>query len=323
MADETTPSHILRTKLNRPPVPADHVHRARLLAQLEKARGGPLTLISAPAGYGKSTLASCWLETSDCPGAWLSLDERDNDLRLFLTYFLEAIRSVFPSALQETLALLSSGTLPPVSVLAVTLLNELDQIEEEFILVLDDFHLIQEQSVTELLRELLRHPAGGMHLVLAGRRDPSVPISGLRARGLVTEVRMQDLRFTEAETAAFLEEVLADRVEEGTAEAWAERTEGWVTGLRLAALSLRHHPEAGPRMLEMLASSPYVTEYLFDEVLAGQAPAIRQYLLRSGPSSTVSVRPCAMRCVSRASSWGRLRWMGRASSPGCKRTTCS
>ena len=251
-----------------------------------------MTLISAPAGYGKSTLASCWLAASDFPGAWLSLDERDNDLRLFLTYFLEAIRTLFPSALQETVALLKAGSLPPVSVLVASLLNELEGIEQEFILVLDDFHRIEDPSVLDLLAEVLRYPAEPMHLVLAGRRDPFLPMSSLRARGLVTEIRAQALRFTAQETAAFLDGALTDRVEEATAAAWAEKTEGWVTGLRLAALSLRHQADAGAKMLEIVGTSRYVAEYFFEEVLAGQTPDVRQYLLRS----SILDRFCAPLC---------------------------
>jgi len=240
-----------------------------------------LTLISAPAGYGKSTLASCWLAASARPGAWLALDERDNDLRLFLTYLLEAIRSVFPAAMQETMALLRAGNLPPVSVLAASLLNELEGLEQEFILVLDDFHWIHEQSVLDLLAEMLRYPTEPMHLVLAGRRDPFLPISSFRARGLVTEIRAQALRFTAEETAAFLEGAFADQVEEAIAAAWAEKTEGWVTGLRLAALSLRHQADARASMLETAGSSGFVVEYLFEEVLARLPPEVRQQLLRS------------------------------------------
>ena len=292
MEDETTPSPILRTKLNRPPVPSDHVHRTRLLDELEKGRERPLTLISAPAGYGKSTLASCWLAASDFPGAWLSLDERDNDLRLFLTYFLEAIRTLFPTALQETVALLKAGSLPPVSVLAASLLNELEGVEQEFILVLDDFHRIQNPSVLDLLAEVLRYPAEPMHLVLAGRRDPFLPMSNLRARGLVTEIRAQGLRFTTQETEAFLHGALSDRVEEATAAAWAEKTEGWVTGLRLAALSLCHQADAGAKMLETVGSSRYLTEYFYEEVLARQTTDVRQHLLRS----SILDRFCAPLC---------------------------
>lgn len=298
MEDDTTLGPIIRTKLNHPPVPVDHVHRPRLVEELERYRSRPLTLISAAAGYGKSTLASCWLATCECPGAWLSLDERDNDLRLFLTYFLEAIRIPFPSALQETLALVKARTLPAVSVLAASLLNELDRIEQAFILVLDDFHRIREPSVIDLLDEVLRYPPRSMHLVLACRRDPFLPISSLVARGLVTEICARDLCFTEEETATFLDRVLGYSVEEATAVSWTEKTEGWVTGLRMAAHSLRHQPDVAAKILEAPGNTSGVVGYLFDEVLAVQPPVFRRHLLRS----SILDRFCAPLCdVLRAS----------------------
>jgi LuxR family maltose regulon positive regulatory protein len=155
MADETMKIHILRTKLHRPWVPRDHVHRVRLVERLEQGRQRPLTLVSAPAGCSKSTLVSCWLEACDCPSAWVSLHEQDNDLRLFLTYFVAAVQTIFSHAVSETMVLVNAPTLPPLSFLAGSLANELDLIEEDFVLVLDDIHCIQDQSVYELLTELL------------------------------------------------------------------------------------------------------------------------------------------------------------------------
>jgi len=212
MADETTSLPIIRTKLHRPPVPREHVHRPLLLEPLEQRRQRPLTLVSAPAGYGKSTLVSCWLDRCDCPIGWISLDQHDNDLLLFLTYFVAAVHTMFPDAVSEMMTLVNARTLPPLSVLAGSLANELDLIEEDFVLVLDDIHLIQEKSVYDLLTELLRHPPRPMHLVLVGRRDPSLPITSLRARDQVTEVRLFDLRFTTVETAAFLKTALGEQV---------------------------------------------------------------------------------------------------------------
>lgn len=182
MAEEKTNIQILRTKLHRPRVHKDHVHRARLVERLEERRYRPLTLVSAPAGYGKSTVVSCWLERCDCPSGWVSLHEQDNDLRLFLTYFVAGVQTMFPHAVSETMALLNAPTLPPLSVLAASLTNELDLIEENFILVLDDFHCIQDKSVHDLLSELLRQPPRPMHLVIVSRRDPSLPITSLHGR---------------------------------------------------------------------------------------------------------------------------------------------
>ena len=155
-ADESTA--ILRTKLHRPPVDRNHVHRPHLLERLDQRRRRPLTLVSAPAGYGKSVLISCWLEACEDPGAWLSLDENDDDLLTFTAYFIAAVETIFPGACRNTQALLNGPDLPPMAALATSLLNELELIEQPSILVLDDFHHIQDESVHELLSELLHHP---------------------------------------------------------------------------------------------------------------------------------------------------------------------
>jgi LuxR family maltose regulon positive regulatory protein len=279
MAGEANPTSLLRTKLHRPPVPEDHVHRPRLLGRLEQRRKRPLTLVSAPAGYGKSVLISYWLETCDAPSAWLSLDEQDNDLRLFLSYFLAAVRTISPDAVSETMTLVNVSTLPPLSVLASSLANELDSIEQDFILVLDDVHRIQEKSVLDLLNILLRHPPRPMHLVLIGRKDPSLPIASLRARDQVTEVRLFDLRFATEETVAFLQTALGEPIEEATAATLTEKAEGWVTGLRLAVLAMRGHDDAVGKLLKLKGTTAYVMDYLIAEVLDAQSPVIRRSLL--------------------------------------------
>jgi LuxR family maltose regulon positive regulatory protein len=291
MEDKTSDISLLRTKLYRPPVPSDHVDRPELIKRLEKGRQRPLTLVSAPAGYGKSTLVSAWLETCGCPSAWVSLDEDDNDLRQFLSYFLAALRTIFPASGRKTQVLLNTPDLPPVSVLARSLTNELDQTEQDFILVLDDMHRLREESVHELLSELLQHPPPPMHLVLAGRHDPFLPISNLRARGQVTEIRLEDLRFRAAETAAFLQEVLGDQVDEVTAAALTEKAEGWVAALRLAVLVIRRLDDA-THLLELKGTTAYVTDYLIGEVLNTQSPVIRHYLV----STSIVDRFCAPLC---------------------------
>ena len=278
--DLTDESNItLFTKLHRPVVYRDHIHRPALIDRLNQRIRRLLTLVVAPAGYGKTMLVSCWLEASSSPSAWVSLDENDNDLRRFLSYFLAAIQTMFPDAGRKTMALANTSMLPPVSALAGNLINELDLIEQPFILVLDDFHLIKDESVLDLLTQLLHHPPQTMYLVLIGRRDPSLPISMLRAKGLVTEIRTQDLRFNEMETATFLTQVLGTHVDSVTAAAVEEKTEGWVTGLHLAALSMRHRGNLDPKLLEPQVDAQYVMEYLFTEVLSIQSPEITQGLL--------------------------------------------
>ena len=179
---------LLQSKLNRPRVTADLVHRPRLKEALDHGLDCPLILVVAPAGFGKSMLVSEWLKNGDLPYAWLSLDESDNDLGIFLTYFVSAIRTLFPDALPETHAFVTGGTLPAVGVIAQILIHELDALEHDIILALDDFHLIREQSIHELLSLVLWHPPQGMHLVIATRLDPSLSLETLRARGQVGEI---------------------------------------------------------------------------------------------------------------------------------------
>jgi len=251
MAGAKTNLAIIRTKLRRPPMVAKLVHRQRLFNLLDLRLPRPLTLVSAPAGYGKTVLVSSWLESSSRPSAWLSLDENDNDLRLFPIYFLASIRNTFSDVGSKTLAMVDALTIPTVAVLAGNLANEIDLIEQPFILVLDDFHHINNESVLNLLTLLLRHPPQPMHLVLIGRRDPSLPISTLRGQSLVTEIRTQDLRFNEVETATYLTQVLETPVDASTVSALNEKTEGWVTGLHLAILSMRHRGNLDPRLLRL------------------------------------------------------------------------
>ena len=192
MADETNIGIILRTKLHRPPTPSDYVHRPRLMDYLDQRRERPMTLVSAPAGYGKSTLVSCWLDRCDSPGAWLSLNENDDDLRQFLSYFIAAIETIFPNAVSASRALVDAPILPPLSTFVGSLGNELDAIEQDFILVLDDIHYLVEKSIHQFLNDLLRHPPRLMHLVLIGRRDPMLNVATLRARSQLAEIRLQD-----------------------------------------------------------------------------------------------------------------------------------
>ncbi len=289
---DATDIQILRTKLHRPPVPEDHVHRSRLLERLEKGRQRPLTLVSASAGYGKSTLVSCWLETSDCPGAWVSLDENENDLRLFLAYFLAAINQLFPAACKKTRSLLNATHQMPLQDLVITLVNELDRIEQPFILVLDDYYFIQEESVHNVLIELLNHPPEHMHLVVITRYDPPLPLIRYRAKGQMNEITTRDLNFSEAETNTFLQNVLAISVDDTMAAALSQKTEGWATGLRLLALAMRHRSDTLNNLLAPQAGVHYVMEYLFNEVLSNQPPRVRHYLL----STAILRRFCAPLC---------------------------
>ncbi|MGD9401859.1 MAG: LuxR C-terminal-related transcriptional regulator, partial [bacterium] len=269
---------ILTTRLHPPPISSDIVARPRLLKTLMEGRRRTMTLISAPAGYGKSVLASQWLAGEKCPGAWVSLDEDDGDPRTFLAYVLAAIQNTFPEAELKTQPLLQAAEMPPPKVLARHLLNDMERIGEEFILVLDDYHHITESSIHDLIVEMLRHPSPNMHLAVLTRRDPPFPIHALRAGGEMTEIGVQQLRFTPAETREFLDRLVRIDIDEDTAALLEERLEGWASGLRLVAITMAETGEYD-RMIEVIRDgSHYLQEYLLREVLSHVSRPISDYL---------------------------------------------
>lgn len=203
--EQTDP--IIQTKLHRPPLPRDLVARPRLSELLAAHTSPPLILISAPAGYGKSTLAKCLVEAFDCPSTWISLDEHDDDLVIFLGYFLSAIQLIHPGIGEETSALLKVSPLPPLRTLTTSLINELDQIEGKYLLVLDDYHCIHEASIHQLLDQLLLHPPLNFQLILSTRLDPLLSLTKLRAHADVVEFRAEDLRFSIQETRQLLKKI--------------------------------------------------------------------------------------------------------------------
>ncbi len=292
MQDKEAITPLIQTKLYRPPLPVDLIPRPRLTELLNLHTLPPLILISAPAGYGKSTLAKCLVSVLDYPSAWVSLDEHDNDLGGFLRYFLTAIQSIFPHALPETQALLMATPLPPLPAIAKNLINELDQIEQSFILVLDDYHLIEKQAIHDLLNELLLHPPRNLHLVLGTRLDPPLPLVTLRANSQLTEIRTQDLRFNSQETVLLFQKMIGDTVDQSVISEVNVRAEGWVTGLRLAALAMRHRIGRDTIKGDLSLNNRYVTEYLVTEILAKQAATLSDYMLKT----SVLERFCASLC---------------------------
>ena len=231
------------SRLIRPELPTTIVHRSQLIQKLEAGRNKKMTLVSAPSGYGKSTLVSDWLAHCDTPSAWLTLDKSGNDLKLFLEYLLISIRTLIPDTCPKLKMLIEVANLPSISILATALANDLEKIPHPFILAVDDYSLIENKLVNDLLSELLIHPLHSMHLVLISRQDPFLPLSYLRTNNEITEIRVKDLCFSVAETTTFLEANLKHDIGLETASAWTERTEGWVTGLQLATYSLRDTAE--------------------------------------------------------------------------------
>jgi LuxR family transcriptional regulator, maltose regulon positive regulatory protein len=267
------------TKLQRPRIGHGLVRRARLLEQLNTPHS--LTFILAPAGYGKTTLLSTWLETCQMPTAWLSLDEHDNDLTVFVTGLIETLQGILPGAVDKTLTVLNGVTLPSPEALSHSLFNDLEAIQQDFILVLDDYQVIHKQAIHALLQELVSHLPRAMHLVLASRHDPPLPLARLRVLGHVVELRTPDLRLTLEEVAVFLREVMELSVDEQTIALLAAKTEGWPVGLRLAALSLRRQPTLEQTTTSTFASNRYVMDYLLAEVLSQLPISVQDFLIKT------------------------------------------
>ena len=293
MTVETSALTLIRTKLQPPRLPADLIHRRRLVDRLQAGLDRKLTLISAQAGAGKTTLLAQWLDEYPQPSAWLSLDEHDNDLLVFASYLIGALRTVFPGACEKTLALLSAAQTPPLRVITSLLVNELDDLvlavssegdcsAPGLILALDDYQTITEPEIHRLVSALLRHLPRSVHLALTTRSDPPLPLPQLRARGEMTEFRFVDLRFTPQETDAFLQRAVGREVSAETAARLAEKAEGWIVGLRLAALSMRVLSDDKAFAQRFRGtSSALIVEYLLNEVLARQSLEIQDFALRT------------------------------------------
>lgn len=273
---------LLRTKLYAPPPRPDRVRRPRLLNLLRagQAGGHRLTLVSAPAGYGKTTLITDWLSESSIPFAWLSLDTGDNDPTRFAAYLLAALESVGGEVGKAAADLAATHQAPPADLLIAALAGDLGPTPAPFILVLDDCHVLRTESIFNTLQALVDHMPQAFHLVLLTRVDPPLTLSRWRARGQMTELRADDLRFTADEAAAFLRETMRLDLPADAAWALGARTEGWISGLQLAGLSLQGLPpeRAVEFTREFSGSHRYVIDYLVQEVLAQQPPDVREFL---------------------------------------------
>lgn len=273
-------SALIAAKFHRPAPPCA-VARPALAARLHAglAAGRRITLISAPAGYGKTTLAAEWAATLDQPAAWLSLDVADDDPLRFCTYFVAALQRVCPAIGAELLPALLGGQLPPQAALVGALLNDLDAAPAPLVCVLDDFHAIQDPAIVGVLQDLLSHGGAALHLVLVTREDPALPLNRLRARDQLTEVRAADLRFDEAEAAAFLRGGLGLTLSTTDLARLTARTEGWPAGLQLAGLSLQGRADPAAFVKALSGSHRFILGYLTEEVLARQPATVQQFLL--------------------------------------------
>jgi LuxR family transcriptional regulator, maltose regulon positive regulatory protein len=280
------PAPLLLTKFYIPPSRTNVVLRLRLIERLNEGLHCKLTLISAPAGFGKTTLVSAWLANCQRPVAWLSLDEGDNDSTRFLIYLVSALQTMPPKTGganigEGVLRVLQSPQPPSTESILTALLNEITAIPDHFILVLDDYHVIDAKPVDQAMTFLVEHQPPQMHLVIATREDPPLPLARLRVRGQLTEVRAADLRFTPAEAADFLNRMMGLNLKDADIAALEARTEGWIAGLQLAALSMQGRSDTASFIQAFTGSHRFVLDYLVEEVLQHQSDHIRSFLLQT------------------------------------------
>lgn len=272
---------MLAAKLHIPLPRPRRVPRPRLIERLNEGLSRKLTLISAPAGFGKSTLVSDWLAGCERPAAWLSLDEGDRDPARFLAYLVAALRTIAAPIGAGVLGALQSPQAPPTEAMLTALLNDMSTISDHVVLVFDDYHVLDAKPIDRALAFLLDHLPPHLHLVIATREDPQLPLARLRAGGQLTEVRVADLRFSRAEADEFLNQMMGLALPAEAITALETRTEGWIAGLQLAAISLQGRPDATSFIASFTGSHRFVMDYLVEEVLQRQPERIQTFLLRT------------------------------------------
>ena len=276
---------ILATKLFIPPPRLKVVLRPRLIERLNEslASGSTpgVTLVSAPGGYGKTTLISEWVACCGRPTAWLSLDEGDNDTTRFLAYLIAALQTLEANVGAGVLSMLQEPLLPPIESVMTVLLNEITAFSYPFTLVLDDYHLIDSILIDQALTFLIEHLPGQMHLVITTREDPQLPLARLRTRGQLTELRAADLRFTAAEAAEFFNKVMSLNLSAEDIAILDTRIEGWIAGLQLAALSTQGREDVHGFIRSFTGDNRYIVDYLVEEVLKCQPEPVRSFLLQT------------------------------------------
>ena len=291
-ADPAAGFPLLATKLYIPTWHPGLLSRPRLIEQLNQGIERKLTLISASAGFGKTTVVSEWVARCERPVAWLSLHEADSDPPRFLAYLIAALQTVAEAVGHGLLTALRSPQPPSLESMLTVLLNELAAVPDKFVLVLDDFHVIDAPAIDQALTFLIEHMPPRMHLVIATRVDPRLPLARLRSRGQLTELRAAELRFTATEAAAFLNQTMGLNLSADHVAALDQRTEGWIAGLQLAAISMRGHDDAAGFVSSFTGSHRFVLDYLVEEVLHQQSERVQEFLLRT----SILDRMCGSLC---------------------------
>ncbi len=270
------------------------IARQRLTSQLDRAVGGDVTLISAPAGFGKTTLVSEWAGGKNKPIAWLSLDEADNDLLRFWRYVIASLRTVFEEIGQEVVVILESEPVIDWESLVTLLINDISEFSGALTLVLDDYHLIHANAIHSSLSFLLNHQPSQLHVIITSRADPPLALARLRAQGRWLDIRAADLRFTKSEMEAFFNCAVTAELPSAAFRALTEQTEGWAAGLQLAALSLRGltSAEATRSVMAFDGAQRYILNYLLEEVLNHQEPQIQKFLLQTSVLHNLTPQLC-------------------------------
>ena len=275
---------LLETKLYVPKLRRGVVARPRLSERLSRGAESKLTLISAPAGFGKTTLLAEWLAAAPAGRrsvAWLSLDQADNQPVTFWTYLITALQTVVPGIGASALSLLQEPQPPPIETVLAPLLNELSAVSNDIVLVLDDYHVVDAPEIQDGMAFLLEHLPPRIHLVIATRADPALPLARLRGRGELVEIRAADLRFTPDEAAAYLNEVMGLDLTAPDVAALEGRTEGWIAALQLAALSMQGRDDIAGFIAGFAGDDRYIVDYLVEEVLQRQPERVRSFLLET------------------------------------------
>ncbi|MCP4543463.1 MAG: AAA family ATPase, partial [Chloroflexi bacterium] len=318
---------LLKTKLFIPHVRPELVSRPRLIKRLDESiRSAKLTLISASAGFGKTTLLSEWVTAGDRSVAWLSLGKEDDDLVSFLTYLVTALQTIDAGIGDDVLSVLQSPQVPPLKLLLTLLINDLALVSMEgdhkghpYVLVLDDYHVIDAPSVHRSLEFLLDHLPPQLHLVILTREDPPLPLPRLRVRRQITHIRAQDLRFTIDEVTQFFQQTMGLRLSAQEVAALESRTEGWIAGLQMAALTMQDVEDTSAFIQTFTGDDRYVVDYLMTEVLSHQPPHIQTFLLQTSVLQRFNASLCdAVRSGSAgspSSSEGTAVRFGKAKSP--------
>ncbi len=282
----------LKTKLFIPPARKDAVNRPRLIKQINQGVQGVLTLVSAPAGFGKTTLLANWAAQSSAPIGWLTLDADDNEPVRFLTYLIMALKSIRPGTGEASLEMIASPQPPPPQTILIPLINEISRLGTRFVLVLDDYHILTSEQIQKVIAFLIDQVCPNLHLIIATRSDPLLPLSRLRARNQLVCLRAEDLRFSTAEAEDFLNSVMGLDLSTEDVAVIGKRTEGWVAGLQMAALSMSGREDKSDFIQAFSGSHRYILDYLVDEVLSQQSETIQTFLLETSVLERLSGLLC-------------------------------